>query len=207
MHVLGAQSAAALIGILQNRADTMERRLDAASAPKGLRCRDAVAPLLEALAEGDEKLSWMSMSALTGIGSRRGARRLMAIVRGKYPLPARQEAICTLLHLQEFRAESLFIRVGCAIDNEEEFTRDMATEALGITSSRPGSQRALARRLFDPSASVRYAALCALSSGGRLLLISCLRRALEAKLHDPDKIHDDHPIATFAAKVLGRACG
>lgn len=106
------------------------------------------------------------MSALTAIGSRKGARRLMLISAGNYPLPARQEAIYALWRSQEIRAERLFIRLSSALDREEEYTRDMATEALGNTRFRATSQRALSERLFDPSVSVRYAALCAAGDVG-----------------------------------------
>lgn len=56
------------------------------------------------------------MSALTAIGSRKGARRLMLISAGNYPLPARQEAIYALWRSQEIRAERLIIRLseGCS---------------------------------------------------------------------------------------------
>jgi hypothetical protein len=52
----------------------------------------------------------MCMWAIATIGSRRHARLLLDIVRGRYALPARQEAIYTLWQLREVRAEPLFIR-------------------------------------------------------------------------------------------------
>jgi hypothetical protein len=146
------------------------------------------------------------MKALTDIGSRCGARRLIAIARDNYPLSSRQEAIYTLWQLREVRAESLFIRLGAALDSEEEYTRDMATEALGNTSRRLMSQRALAERLFDPSPSVRYAALCACSMmrPQPFPFPGFLRRALIAKLEDPAKLDEDRVIAVAAAQLLGR---
>jgi hypothetical protein len=144
----------------------------------------------------------MCMSALTAIGSRRGARRLIQIAGGNYPLPARQEAIFTLWGLSELRAESLFIRLSAALDTEEEYTRDMSTEALGNTAWRPRTQQALAQRMFDPSVSVRYSALCA---AGRVdfRMRPCLRDALIAKLSDPGRVDDNRVIAEFAAQLLG----
>jgi hypothetical protein len=101
---------------------------------------------------------------------------------------------------RESRAEPLFLQLCCALDTEEEYTRDMATEALGNTSWRPRSQRALAERLFDPSPSVRYAALCACPA----VLPEFLRRAIVAKLEDPDRVDDNRVIATLAAEILDR---
>lgn len=201
---LGASSLSNVIGILQDQSENAERRVEAAAILRGLRCRDAVEPLIEVLAEGQQALSWMCMSALTTIGSRRGARRLIQIAGGNHPLPARQEAIYTLWHLRELRAESLFIRVSSALDTEEEYTRDMATEALGNTAWRPRTQRALSERLFDPSVSVRYAALCA---AGRVdsQTRSCLRDAIIAKLADPAKVDDNRVIAALAGQLLGVA--
>jgi hypothetical protein len=179
----------------------------AATILGGLRCRDAVHPFIEALAEGESNLSWACMRALLDIRSRRGARRLMQIVRGKYPLRARQEAIYTLWQLDELRAEPLFLHICAAVDTEEEYTRDMATEALGNTALRPRTRRALAERLSDPSPTIRYAALCACSRMNRNY-VPCefpgfLRRALEAKLGDPDRVDDNRVIAELAAELLG----
>ena len=201
---LGASSLLNVIGIIQDRSETTERRVEAAAILRGLRCRDAVGPLIEALADGEPSLSWMCMSALTAIGSRRGVRRLIRIAGGNHPLPATQEAIYTLWRLGELRAESLFIRLCSALDTEEEYTRDMATEALGNTRCRPRTQRALSERLFDPSVSVRYAALCAAGDVGPRTL-SCLRDAITAKLVDPAKVDDNRVIATLAAQMLGVA--
>jgi hypothetical protein len=205
MRRLGAGSIAEIATILQDTQAACERRTAAAAVLGALRCRDAVDTLIEALAEGELTLSWTCMRALLDIGSRRGSRRLIQIVRGKYPLPARQEAIYTLWHLYELRAEPLFIQVSAALDREEEYTRDMATEALGNTCLRPRTQKALAERLFDPSPSVRYAALCA--CGGTRLngrYPGLIHRALVAKLNDPDRVDDNRVIAKFAAELLGR---
>jgi hypothetical protein len=161
--------------------------------------------MIEALAEGQQTLSWMCMTALTGVGSRRNARKLIEIARGDHPLPARQEAIYTLWHLCEPRAEPLFIRVSAALDTEEEYTRDMATEALGNTWWRPRTQRALSERLFDPSVSLRFAALCAVRNVDAQTL-GCLQRALVAKLADPAKVDDNRVVAELAGRLPGRTC-
>jgi HEAT repeat protein len=208
MRDLGTGSIAEVILLMKNRSEILGRRESAAFILAGLKCRDAVEPLIEVLSEGHQKLSWICMSALTAIRSRRHARKLMDIVRGNYPLPARQEAVYTLWHLQELRAEQLFIRISAAADSEEEYTRDMATEALGNTARRTQSQKALATRLFDPSVSVRYAALCALTAifPQPYAFPDFLRLALEAKLTDPDRVDDNRIIAQLAAQLLGRAC-
>jgi hypothetical protein len=200
---LRAASVAEVIRILQDRSESPERREAAASALSGLKCRDAVGALIEALAEGQEKLSFMCMWALLKIRSRCKARNLMDIARGGYPVATRRNAIYTIWRLRELRAEPLFIRVSAALDSEEELTRDFATEALGNTSRRPRTQRALSERLFDPSVSVRYSALCTCRSVDRQTL-TCLRQALEAKLADPAKVDDNRVIAELAAWLLGR---
>jgi HEAT repeat protein len=206
MRQLRAASPAEVIHLMRDRSETFERRESAASVLAGLKYRAAVEPLIEVLSEGHQKLSWMCMWALIKIGSRRHTRKLMDIVRGDYPLPARQEAIYTLWHLQELRAEQLFIRVSSAVHREQEYTRDMATEALGNTAQRPRTQRALAARLLDPSVSVRYAALCACSGAAYhpYVFSDFLRRALEAKLADPERVDDNRVIAELAAELLGR---
>jgi HEAT repeat protein len=173
-----------------------------------LRARDSVPALIDALAEGHLKLSYACMSAILDIRSRRGARRLIEIAGGRYPLAARQEAIYALWQLDELRAEQLFLRICAAVDSEEEYTRDMATEALGNTALRPRSQRALAARLFDPSPSIRYAALCACSrmnrNYGPCEFPGFVRRALEAKLNDPDRVDENRVIADLASELLGQ---
>jgi HEAT repeat protein len=191
---------------LARQVGTQERRQAAAEILGGLRSRDGVRALIEVLGEGRQQLSWACMHALTSIGSRRGARKLMSIVRGNYPLPARQEAVYTLWQLDETRAESLFIRLSSAVGAEEEYIRDMATEALGNTWWRPATQRAIAERLFDPSPSVRYSALCACSCmyPQPYSFPNFLRHALVAKLDDPDRVDDDRVIAKTAAELLGR---
>jgi hypothetical protein len=208
MRQLGAGSVADAIRIARDRSESPERREAAVAVLGGLRYRDSVALLIEVLSEGHEKLTWMCMWAITAIGSRRHARKLMDIVRGDYPLPARQQAMHTLWQLREVRAEPLFIQVSAALDKEDEYMRDMATEALGNTSRRLSTQRALSARLFDPSISVGYAALCACSMKcfRPYAFPDFLRRALEAKLADPAKVDDNRVIAELAAWLLGRAC-
>ena len=204
MVELDAGSVSQVIAILQDATASPERRENAAFVLRGLRCRDAVSPLIEALSEGHPRVACMCMSALNRISSRQGARRLINIARGRsFPLPARQEAIYTLWSVNERRAEPLFIQLSSAADSEEEYTRDMATEALGNTCWRRRTQKALSERLFDPSASVRFAALCAVA---RLygLMLPCLHQALVAKLDDPGKVDDNRVIATMAAEMFGR---
>jgi HEAT repeat protein len=211
MRQLEVGSITDLFAILQDTSTSSERRIVAAAVLGGLKCRDAVHPLIEALAEGDLKLSYACMSAILDIRSRRGARRLIEIAGGRYPLTARQEAIYALWQLDELRAEPLFLRICAAVDSEEEYTRDMATEALGNTALRPRSQRALAARLFDPSPSIRYAALCACSrmnrNYGPCEFPDFIQRALKAKLDDPDRVDVNRVIAELASELLGpRRC-
>jgi len=210
MRQLGAGSIAEVMAILQDSSAASDRRIAAADVLGGFRQRDAVDALIETLAEGEVNLSWACMRALVDIGSLRGGRRLIEIARGEYPLPARQEAIYTLWQMDEARAEPLFIHLSGAVETEEEDLRDMATEALGNTCFRPRTQRALAERLFDPSPSIRYAALCACSlmnprCGSSHAFPGIIRRALIAKLDDPDSVDGDRVIAELAARLLGPA--
>ena len=205
MTELALASIPEVIRLLQNRSETLKRRIVAAQVLEGFRCREGVDALIETLAEGDQRLSWQCMWALTRIESRRGARRLIEIARGPYPLPARQEAINTLWQLNESRGEQLFIRLSAAVETEDWYTRDMATEALGNSWRRPRSQRAIAERLFDPCVSVRYAALCA-CRGVNAETLPSLRHALEAKLSDPEKVDDNRVIAVLAADRLNSPC-
>lgn len=207
MRQLNAHSVTDVIRLLRDKTVDQEKRIAAASVLRGLRCRDGVEALIEVLAEGQPHLSNACMWALNDIGSRRGSRTLMRIVRGAYPLAARQEAVYALWQLRETRAEQLFIRVSGALDTEEEYTRDMATEALGNTARRLRTQKAIRDRLFDPSVSVRYAALCACSyvvNYGRQAFPEFLREALEAKLNDPGKVDDNRVIAQAASALLGQ---
>jgi hypothetical protein len=75
MRQLGAESLAEVIRILRDRSETLERREAAASVLGNFKRREAVEALIQVLAEGQEKLSWMCMWALTAIGSRRHARK------------------------------------------------------------------------------------------------------------------------------------
>jgi hypothetical protein len=206
MRQNGIHSATEALRVIQDRSARAECRVVCADALGKLRKRDCVPALIDALGEGDLKLSYACMSALLNIRSRRGARRLIEIAGGRYPLAARQEAIYALWQLDELRAEPLFLRICAAVDSEEEYTRDMATEALGNTALRPRSQRALAARLFDPSPSIRYAALCACSrmnrNYGPCEFPGFVRRALEAKLNDPDRVDENRVIAELASELV-----
>lgn len=76
---------------------------------------------------------------------------------------------------------------------------------LGNTYWRPQTQRAIAEPLFDPSVSIRYAALCAcrgLAYGNPPTFPEFLRRAVVAKLGDPDKVDDHRVIAKAAVRLL-----
>ena len=86
---------------------------------------------------------------------------------GRRQLPARREAVSTLWHLMELRAEPIFIRLSSALDTEEEYSPGHGNRgSRRYPVWRPRTQRALSERLFDPSISVRYAALCAAGSVG-----------------------------------------
>jgi HEAT repeat protein len=204
MRQLGAQSVTDVIRLLLDRTVELEKRIAAAIVLRALRSRDAVDALTQVLIEGQPNLSNACAHALVAIGSRSVSRRLMRIVRGKYPLAARQEAIYTLWQLWETRSEQLFIRLCGSLDNEEEYTRELATEALGNTAWRLRTQKAIRERLFDPSVSVRYSALCACGRTNRHVFPEFLRQALQAKLNDPEKVGDDRVIAHLAAEVLCR---
>ncbi|MBN8731134.1 MAG: HEAT repeat domain-containing protein [Acidobacteria bacterium] len=196
----GAPSLQRLIASLRDRALPVEERITAAEILGGLRCREAVPAFCEALAEGEPNLIWRCGHPLRDMQCRSATKPLIAIAKENHPLLARQEAIQTLWFLRDARAESALIRISRSIESEEEYTRDRATEALGSTNHRKASQRAIADRLFDPSVSVRFAALCACPSDQPLP--EFLHRALVAKLTDPDRVDEHRVIAQVAANIL-----
>jgi len=202
MREIGADSPADVIRMLGDRSAPREERIAAALVLELLRCRDATEELIEALDEGELMLSNVCGRALGAIGSRRKSRRLISIVCGRGPAPARREALYALWWLREERAEQLFIRISRAVETEDEFMRGIATEALGGTSQRLRSQRAIRDRLFDPSVSVRYSALCACSLMPRHRVPEFLHEALAAKLADPDKVDDTRVIAELAGELV-----
>jgi len=202
MQDLEAQAPVDVVSILRDKSQSETRRADAAFVLGVTRLRAATEALIEALAEGQSGLSNACAHALGEIQSRRGARKLMRIVRGNYPSAARRDALYALWLLREKRAETLFIRISGALGTEDDFMRDMATEALGIANRRVLTQRAIRDRLFDPNVSVRYSALCACQGIALDGFSQFLREALIAKLSDPDKVNDDEVIAKLAAELL-----
>lgn len=196
----GRPSPQQLIAWLRDRKLPVEKRIAAAEILGGLRCREAVPAFCEALAEGEPNLIWRCGHPLRDMQCRSATKPLIAIAKGNHPLLARQEAIQTLWFLRDARAESALIRISRSIESEEEYTRDRATEALGSTNRRKASQRAIADRLFDPSVSVRFAALCACPSYQPLP--EFLHRALKAKLQDPGRVDEYRVIAEEAANIL-----
>jgi HEAT repeat protein len=202
MRQLGAQSVADVIRSLLDRNIELQKRIAAASVLGGLRCRAGLNALVQVLIEGQPNLSNACAHALIAIASRSVSRRLMRIVSGKQPLVARQESMYALWQLGETRSEQLFIRLSSSLDTEEEYTRGMATEALGNTAWRLRTQKAIRERLFDPEVSVRYSALCACSLINWHVFPECLRQALEAKLNDSERVDDDRVIAQAAAELL-----
>jgi hypothetical protein len=137
MRQLGAGSVADVIRILQDKSASSETREAAAYILRRLRCRDAVEALIDALGEGHERLSDVCMEALTAIGSRRNARRLIDIVRGDHPLPARQKAIYTLWQLQETRAEQLSFASALPWIRRRSIRETWRRRPLGIPRSAP----------------------------------------------------------------------
>ena len=119
MRELGVESVAAVIRLLLDPTVKQEKREDAAFVLRGLRCREGIEPLIEVLAEGKQNLANACMWALVEIAQ--------AAPAGRY---------FTRSGNSRRRAESLFIQVCGSLDTEEEYTRDMATEALGNTVRR-----------------------------------------------------------------------
>jgi hypothetical protein len=156
MRQLGLSSVADVVRLLRNESAKENIREKAADILEKLKPREVVVPLIETLAEGKKGLSSKCMWALLAIGSRASGRKLMHIVRDRFPEAARQEAVYALWWLKDVRAEAVLLRACDAISTEGESTRDFATEGLSITAGRLSTQRMLAKRLFDPSISVRF---------------------------------------------------
>lgn len=179
MRQLGAQSVADVIRLLLDRTIGFEKRIAAASVLGSLRCRAGLDAIVQVRIEGQQNLSSACAHALIEIGSRTISRRLMRIVRGKYPLAAPRKLST---HSGSFgRREQLFIRLCGSLDNEEEYTRELATGALGNTAWRLRTRKAIRERLFAPSVSLRYSALCACGRTNRHVFPEFLRQALQAK--------------------------
>ncbi len=202
-QVTQAPDSAALIRTLVDASQDPEQRSEAARKLGGLRAREAVAPLIETLAASEWRLSWACAHALIDIGSRRFGRKLIAVVNRAPDALVKQAAIYAIWILQETRAENTLLKVAANLEDEEEETRSLAVETLGLTNRRRKTQAALAFHLFDPSAHVRYSALCALSAFPRHFPYPpFLEKALTAKLDDPERVDDDRVISTVARQIL-----
>jgi HEAT repeat protein len=188
--------------ILTNPAEDYTNRIAADTTIGDLRDRSSIPLLLEVLGEGKAELAWACSHALIAIRSRTSGRRLIEIARTHPSSEVRQAAIYAIWILGEVRAENALITIADLV-SEDTQVRSLATEALGNTVHHGRSQRALARRLFDPSAGVRYSALCALSAYGKRLP-RLLIGALTAKLDDPDRLDENRVIARLARKILNR---
>jgi HEAT repeat protein len=196
-------AGAVLILTLLDSSQRTEQRSEAATRLGGIRSREAVVPLIETLATSEWRMAWACSHALIDIGSRRFGRKLIAVVNSASDDPVRQAAIYAIRMLRETRAEDTLIKVAANLKGEEEVTRSMAVETLGFTIRRRKSQAALAVHLFDPSAHVRYSALCALSLFPEHLPYPLfLERALIAKLDDPEHVDDHRVISDLARQIL-----
>jgi HEAT repeat protein len=148
------------------------------------------------LKEEDNILVWTAFAAVGTIGSRKATRPLMHLVRTMKSSFKRQGVIFALGMLQDKRARSLLERVLADL-REDSKTRGLAAEALGLLRPKEASVKFLIRALEDPSAEVRYSALCALGALRSRYALLAVKRMLE----DHAIVDGDKTIAYYASVV------
>jgi HEAT repeat protein len=180
--------------------DPRQTDIDRASACAEIgrqRSRSALPALIEIVSSGEEREPLFSALAAIGmIGSRAATRPLMKVIARSPPLK-RQCALITLGQLADRRARQLFART-LSDPSELAKTRGIAAEALGLLPPSRQVVKALVSALADPSAEVRYSALCGAEA---LRCRECLP-ALRALLGDRVVVEGAHTLADQAANAV-----
>jgi HEAT repeat protein len=163
-----------------------------------MRSRPFVNVLLRLGIDGREDLLiWESLVALGVIGSRTATRPLLRLARASDSRIRRQAAVFALGLLNDKRGRSTLIKV--LLDTKEGTKiRGLAAEALGLLPAKRGTTMVLVEMLQDPSAEVRYSALCAL---GALRANSALG-SIESLLGDTAVVDGEMSVGDRAASVM-----
>lgn len=161
MRHLKIDSEEALLCYCQDKGQEAHDRLRACGAVADLLGRAAI-PFLLRLAADEEAVGVdAALHGLRSIGTRRATRLLMRTLRGSKDDARRQAALDALRFLEDRRSERLVAHVlltdGCAQ------TRELAAEVMAYVHRGRRSVRALMQALRDPSPSVRWWVLAAVS--------------------------------------------
>jgi HEAT repeat protein len=186
-----------MLAVLADPAEPTARRLAAIQALSQRRSYAAILPLINAMRE--EPLANACSYALIQIRSRCHLRRLVRFLTPSTPDYLKQEAIYCLWMLNDRRGASTLAKIALDRVRESDHTRLMSTEALSNNNRKGYIQQVLAQAFNDPAIGVRMSALCAAPSPPHLL--SILRRAMEARLNDPEIIYDE-PFGEHVRKGL-----
>ena len=159
---------------------------------------EALSTLLQiAKTEEDPLLVWESLAALGALGSRVATRPLILFLRSTQSATKRQGATFALGRLYDPRSRSILVKI-VSDRKEDETTRGLAAEALGLLRPAKPSTSALIRALGDDEAEVRYSALLAL---GALRCREALP-TLERLRNDSTLVDGDGTIADHASRVI-----
>lgn len=177
-----------LIGICGDASQSYEKRASACLLLGQMRARTSVLALINVgLKEEDSILVWTAFAATGAIGNGKATRPLMHLVRTMTSSFKRQAVVFALGGLQDKRARSLLEWVLADL-REDPKTRGLAAEALGLLRPKTPTVKVLIRALEDPSAEVRYSALCALGALRSRYALPAVKRMLEDRtIVDGDK--------------------
>lgn len=177
-----------------------ERRVSACSVAGQLRNHDALGPLLTAVRDSSERISFAAGNAISAIKSRKATRELIRVVRSGPDEHNRYAAICALFGVPDRRARPILLTVVNNNDGTPE-TRALAAEVLGQLPSTPRSVDSLAKALRNANPAVRFGALCGIG-GFASLPTGDLESAVAELLNDDSPGSGRETIGQRALLVL-----
>lgn len=195
---IASKTDAELLGVMMDPSRPAAERAQACSWAGQRRLRDALPALLQiARIEENPLLVWASLAALGTLGSRVSTRPLIMIFRSTQSPTKRQGAIFALGRLYDPRARSVLVKI-VSDRKEDDKSRGLAAEALGLLRPAKASTSALIGALGDDEAEVRYSALLAV---GALRCREALP-AVERLKNDSTPVDGDGTIADHASMVI-----
>jgi len=187
-----ADAASVLIQVLQENEDWAVRRLTTWALGQ-IGGDQAVLALIQALEDEDADVRQGAVFALSKVGGRRAADALLEVFDRGEDGDVLDSVIEALGRIGEDRAVALLIST---LDDENEETRELASEALGRIAALEAVPALGKMALNDPVWYVRCAAVAALGEMGNAQALSVLTEAFTG---DSDK-HVRH----MAARMLRR---
>jgi HEAT repeat protein len=164
MANLGANTQFELVALCRDKARPQADRVQACLLLGQMKFREALPNLIEIVQQEHEgELVWQSLATIGAIGSRRATRPLLQLLRSTTSAVTRHGAVLGLMQLADERTRGELTRIA-ANKQEEENTRALATEALGLLKSKRRTSRFLIGALHDPSPAVRFSSLCAIGA-------------------------------------------